>query len=306
MATFEERLAAVELLLGVTAGEKVYNSVYSGEQIDEAVARALPGGALDTGKAPAGYGLGTKQDGVKDSFYRSGGAIGWYRVATARSISASAIVSINHVWASGGSSDLVLLVSIMGGVKCLTGDGANSSNQAIISNARLVKLTNDTYALDVYCRAAVYNPWSINIINTGTNNADLAEPSFTIQTPTFVATNGTLPEGETLLFPMEWLNPPMLLGVEYRTTKRYMGKPVYAKLVNFGALPNASNKSVAHNLSNPLMMVDGKITDSNGSFVTNYNIKNFAISTANMIVETETDMSGVSAYILLKYTKTTD
>ena len=104
----------------------------------------------------------------------------------------------------------------------------------------------------------------------------------------------------------EWVNPPMQLGVEYRTTERYNGKPVYAKLVNFGALPNASNKSVAHNLSNPLAMVDGKITDSNGSFVTNYNIKNFAISTANIIIETEADMSGVSASILLKYTKTTD
>ena len=32
---------------------------------------------------------------------------------------------------------------------------------------------------------------------------------------------------------VEWLNPPMLLGVEYRTTERYLGKPVYVKAVNF-------------------------------------------------------------------------
>jgi hypothetical protein len=35
--------------------------------------------------------------------------------------------------------------------------------------------------------------------------------------------------------PWEYENPPMLLGVEYRTTERFMGKPVYAKVVNGGA-----------------------------------------------------------------------
>ena len=37
--------------------------------------------------------------------------------------------------------------------------------------------------------------------------------------------------------PIEWVNPPMQLGVEYRTTERYLGKPVYVKLVDCGALP---------------------------------------------------------------------
>ncbi len=32
--------------------------------------------------------------------------------------------------------------------------------------------------------------------------------------------------------PWEWGNPPLALGVEYRTTERYLGKPVYVKLVN--------------------------------------------------------------------------
>lgn len=36
--------------------------------------------------------------------------------------------------------------------------------------------------------------------------------------------------------PWEWINPPMALGVEYRTTERYMGKPVYCKLIDCGAL----------------------------------------------------------------------
>ena len=37
-------------------------------------------------------------------------------------------------------------------------------------------------------------------------------------------------------YEVEWLNPPMAVGVEYRTTKRYKGSPVYAKLISFGEL----------------------------------------------------------------------
>ena len=34
--------------------------------------------------------------------------------------------------------------------------------------------------------------------------------------------------------PWEWVNPPLALGVEYRTTERYLGKPVYVKVVDCG------------------------------------------------------------------------
>lgn len=36
---------------------------------------------------------------------------------------------------------------------------------------------------------------------------------------------------------MEWLNAPMLLGVEYLTTERHNGLPVWVKLVELGSLP---------------------------------------------------------------------
>lgn len=42
----------------------------------------------------------------------------------------------------------------------------------------------------------------------------------------------------------EWYNPPMVLGVEYRTTERHEGKVVYTMRKNFGALPNATGKEV--------------------------------------------------------------
>lgn len=36
--------------------------------------------------------------------------------------------------------------------------------------------------------------------------------------------------------PWEWLTPPMELGVEYRTTERYLGKPVYTQIKQFDNL----------------------------------------------------------------------
>lgn len=36
----------------------------------------------------------------------------------------------------------------------------------------------------------------------------------------------------------EWVNPPMLNGVEYRTTERWSGKAVYTKLIDCGKMPN--------------------------------------------------------------------
>lgn len=38
--------------------------------------------------------------------------------------------------------------------------------------------------------------------------------------------------------PLEYINPDMKLGVEYRTTERYQGKPVYLKIVDCGYMAN--------------------------------------------------------------------
>lgn len=38
-----------------------------------------------------------------------------------------------------------------------------------------------------------------------------------------------------------FLSPPMLLGIEYATAERWMGKTVYTKLVDFGTLKTGAN-----------------------------------------------------------------
>ena len=46
----------------------------------------------------------------------------------------------------------------------------------------------------------------------------------------------------------EWINPPMAVGVEYRTTERYNNSPVYTAIIDGGAIPSTnSQKFVKHN-----------------------------------------------------------
>lgn len=55
----------------------------------------------------------------------------------------------------------------------------------------------------------------------------------------------------------EWISPPMELGVEYRTTERYNGKPVYVKAISLGSGPEPNTtKSVYHGVSNLEFIVD--------------------------------------------------
>jgi hypothetical protein len=58
----------------------------------------------------------------------------------------------------------------------------------------------------------------------------------------------------------EWMNPPMELGVEYRTTERCEGKPVYVKRIDLGNLPNAGEKKVAHGISSGATFVSLEVT----------------------------------------------
>lgn len=45
---------------------------------------------------------------------------------------------------------------------------------------------------------------------------------------------------------VEWFNPPMLLGVEYRTTERFNGHPVYVMVVDCGSVEANTWKQVSN------------------------------------------------------------
>lgn len=111
----------------------------------------------------------------------------------------------------------------------------------------------------------------------------------------------------------EWLNPPMSIGVEYRTTERYNGQPVYAKLVNVGTLPNNGYKDVYNLASGVKTLVSASLTVNNTSTGATFTgLRMVEISywyvgsygDPYFVVQTTGDLTNCEGLVLLKYTKT--
>ena len=47
----------------------------------------------------------------------------------------------------------------------------------------------------------------------------------------------------------EYINPAMRAGIEYRTTERYLDKPVYVKVVDCGKCPESGHKDIQFDTS---------------------------------------------------------
>lgn len=113
--------------------------------------------------------------------------------------------------------------------------------------------------------------------------------------------------------PLEYINPPMQLGVEYRTTERYLGKPVYVRLVNFGALGNATTKSVDVAIENTdkIPVLGGTalevplISGAYGGAISGISATRTSAK-ITISITTTADLSWMQAEVLLGYTKTTD
>lgn len=106
---------------------------------------------------------------------------------------------------------------------------------------------------------------------------------------------------------LEWINPPMKLGVEYRTTEQYNGIPVYCQIINFGMLPNsATTKSIEHGIQNVNQIIFEFASSSNGAALNDETLAgcNFTADTSFIYCKTTKDLSSVSARVRLKYTKT--
>lgn len=108
--------------------------------------------------------------------------------------------------------------------------------------------------------------------------------------------------------PWEYINPPMQLGVEYRTTERFMGSPVYVRLVDFGALPDNTQKDVSVLDAGTMKCgIDLKMITYNNQAFKQYNgITTQVLQNGGITVVTNYNLSNVEAYFLIKYTKTTN
>jgi len=94
-------------------------------------------------------------------------------------------------------------------------------------------------------------------------------------------------------------------------------KPIYRKVINFGALPNATQKKINHNISNidNIVKIDGFTSDGNTftSIPLVYKGSDSAYNAEMVVTRTEIicgaseDRSRyTSTYVIIEYTKTTD
>lgn len=108
------------------------------------------------------------------------------------------------------------------------------------------------------------------------------------------------------------VNPLMGADVEYRTTELHNGKTVFAKLVNFGAMPNATGKTVAYRgngstgvVSLTAMLSDGCCVSGGICMDRSFsNVDTFSLDSTkyNVRITTASNWSSLSAFVLVKYT----
>lgn len=104
--------------------------------------------------------------------------------------------------------------------------------------------------------------------------------------------------------PWEWINPPTLLGVEYRTVERYNGKPVYVKAVNCGML--VGDKSVEHGVANMKACIEINGCAGPQNLVGNASTRSITVDSSVIKTVVYSDIPHEDSIVIIKYTKTTD
>lgn len=116
----------------------------------------------------------------------------------------------------------------------------------------------------------------------------------------------------SIIYPWEWVNPLMQIGVEYRTTERFWGKPVYYKIVDCGQI--ADNKQVEHGIVNMRDCISFQglrggmpmpsISNNNLSDPWSFYVAD--VSRTKITLACGTSAAGGNCHVMLKYTKTMD
>lgn len=152
----------------------------------------------------------------------------------------------------------------------------------------------------------IYGAVPVESGGTGADNAEEARGNLgvapAIESPDHPGCYYRMVSGET-----EWINPPMVMGTEYRSTERWNGKVVYMKIIDIGALPNATSTSYSHGLgAKSIVRCYGTTSDVYGRSIP---FKHAASSIdlscdrSAIRITTSTDESAANGYITVHYTK---
>lgn len=111
----------------------------------------------------------------------------------------------------------------------------------------------------------------------------------------------------------EHTNPPMELGIEYRTTERYLGKPVYVKLFDCGTIPaQGTHKDLVFSPDADSIVSVTAYSSRRGTTLPYYDANGvrYAITGSGgnsvMIWNYSESLTDTNVHALIKYAKTTD
>ena len=190
--------------------------------------------------------------------------------------------------------------------KAPAGFGLGTSNPRHIDDANNA-LESGWYYLDASTlngpEGAEYS--NVMLVLTRNSNPQTVQVSFNVTDLAFelrrVCTNG-------VWSPWEWVNPPMQLGVEYRTTEHHNNKSVYKKHVNTGALSAGTSKSVAHGVENIGLRLSALygINNDGDNLVGNPGITGILVDGSNITITTAAGFSTSNSWVVIAYTKITD
>ena len=215
--------------------------------------------------------------------------------------------------------------NISGTLPISKGGTGSTSATAALANLGAAKSSHKHGATDINSGTLSSNRLpTIPVTKGGTGKSSFGYGTFLVgngtsalteRTPAQVVTDiGALPATEDPTYTgcyycmngtvQEWVNPPMQLGVEYRTTERWNGYAVYTKLINFGTLATGRNV-VAHNLGYSMIRYCGSCeADAIPYLDPDYNgeIK-MAVSKTNIIINTTSQFKGKAVFVRLWYAK---
>lgn len=205
--------------------------------------------------------------------------------------------------------------------------GANAVNSTYVSNYVSANTAPNGYGLGTGCKWVASMD---NIFENGWYQCDLGSMGYfvgivtkysdnsCIQHMWSIDTAGTKDIKEiqrhivgNVIQPWEWINPPMIVGVEYRTTERWNGQPVYTMLINCGTMPTAGNTNRIEMPSNINGWIDKVLrvtgTDSSGdtipySWQGEY-ITEVSASRSAIYIYSSQDFSSNTAYVQIFYTR---
>lgn len=215
---------------------------HTAQEIDDAIARALPGGDIDTllaRKAPSTY-LGNIS---RNKIYK----IGYFFKGSGASSSGAVTIRIRNFNDYGKENYMLAFLGAYGFSIEYHGQ-ITTTYTSKISVYSDPSVTGSAKKYTVFVTTQDYVDWASVYIDN--------EHSFTRNFADVTDTFSALVDGLDKVWESEYeyLNPPMQLGVEYRTTERYMGKPVYTMAFSTGNLRAAGVKAVIT-----------KSTDQNGN-----------------------------------------